>query len=833
VHTYLLAVFVYPCLLALLCVGAGLLVDRVAGGWLAAALLPVVGAAALIALSQLSTYSVVAARATPYAMAAVCVCGFALGRHRVMGLVRRWRSLGWRLTLPVLVYALAIAPVLFSGQPSFSDYGALTDSAVHMIGANYLISHGQSFAHLDLRNSYGEYIHDYYADSYPSGADTLFGGSAFLLPISLIWVFQPFNAFVLATAFGPAWMLAGRAGLRGRWAAVAALTVTVPALVYGYDLIGSVKEITALPMILALGVLVSTHRRWLTGDLGAVVPVALIAAAGVAAIGVSFMAWVLPAVAVLLVVLGDELRARRLRRSRALLLVAVASTVGVVGALGTWVGVAGSLRVAQAIAATSSRGNLAAPLAPAQVAGTWLSSSYRFAPKSGALTLSSALIAITLLSALVGLGRLLASRQRALAGWIVLTLASAVALTVYGGVWTDAKLLVLASPLVLLLAWAGVAVLRRSRLPAAAAAVAAVIAGGVLVSDALQYRGSDLAPSARYAELASLDAKYAGQGPALFTDFDEWSLYELRDVDIGGPDFTYPPVAEATLATGHGAFVRLDSAAPASLRAYRLIIARRDPATRRPPSAYVLAWQGSYYQVWRRLTDAPSAITHVELNPSHGYACWRIGRLAALAYRDQAHLVSAVAPQILTIPVNRSRLTDWRRDTYGVNLDRPGRLTASFWIPRRGVWDLWLQGEIMPVVQVSIDGHRVATVADQLDGNLSNPDTTPPLPARLAAGRHTLTISRGSLSLAPGNGGTAMLRSVFLTPAHGPRAEPRLQRLAPDRFRVLCGESLQWIEVVPDAPTQPPGPVTRVAAARPGPPRALPRSLGARLVAAI
>jgi hypothetical protein len=42
--------------LALLCFGAGVLIDHISGGFLPALLLPVVGVAALIALSQLSTY---------------------------------------------------------------------------------------------------------------------------------------------------------------------------------------------------------------------------------------------------------------------------------------------------------------------------------------------------------------------------------------------------------------------------------------------------------------------------------------------------------------------------------------------------------------------------------------------------------------------------------------------------------------------------------------------------------------------------------------------------------------------------------------------------------
>ena len=90
---------------------------------------------------------------------------------------------------------------------------ALSDSAVHMIGADYLIRHGQHYAGLDLRNSYGQFINDYYNTSYPSGADTLLGGARFLLGLPMIWAFQPLNAFVLACATGPAWLIARRMGL--------------------------------------------------------------------------------------------------------------------------------------------------------------------------------------------------------------------------------------------------------------------------------------------------------------------------------------------------------------------------------------------------------------------------------------------------------------------------------------------------------------------------------------------------------------------------------------------------------------------------------------------
>src|SRR5581483_7294575 len=108
------------------------------------------------------------------------------------------------LAASVLAYLLALAPVLLSGRPSFSS-GALSDPAVHLLGADYLIHHGQSYGHLDLSNSYGRFVKSYYGTDYPSGADTLFGGSALLLGLPLIWAYQPFNAFVLALGCGGAW----------------------------------------------------------------------------------------------------------------------------------------------------------------------------------------------------------------------------------------------------------------------------------------------------------------------------------------------------------------------------------------------------------------------------------------------------------------------------------------------------------------------------------------------------------------------------------------------------------------------------------------------------
>jgi hypothetical protein len=796
---FVLTTLVYPAALAALCIGAGLLVDRCSGGWLPGLLLPSVGGAALIAVSQLTTYLAPIAAATPYLMVAVALAGLIFGWPRAVMLLRRSREWRWQLVAPVLAYVLALAPVLLAGRPTFSSYMTLSDSAIHMMGSDFLLRHGQDYAHLDLHNSYGQYINNYYNTYYPSGSDTLFGGSSFLLGLPLIWTFQPFNAFMLATAAGPAWLLIRRIGLDGGWAALGALTATVPALVYGYELIGSIKEISSLGMILTLGVLVTLHRRWLRGRPTGAIPFALVAAAGVSALGVGFGAWVLAAAAVLAVVVIGEIAAKPDGVRRVLSLTGVGALVTFLAALPTWLEASGSLKIAQNIASTGNHGNLIKPLRAVQVFGVWVWSSYKNPPVGANLTATDVLIAVTVLAALLGAIRVIRTREYVLAGWLALILLVWIGLSQYSTTWVEAKTLMLTAPVVAILAWGGVAALRASTFRVAAPLLALALAGGVIASDAMQYHSANLAPTVRYEELASIGHRYAGKGPTLFTDFDEYSLYELRDLDVGGPDFIYSPGALAGVGGGYRYPVELERLAPAALRSYPLMVTRRNPASARPPSAYSLLWRGTYYEVWGRRKGAPAAISATSLTGTPAEQCARIRSLAGLARVRGGRLIAAGSPELVHISLaGASHPPRWghvRED--GLVMSTPGRLSAAFTVPRAGVWELWLQGQIMPVVGVSIDGHRLASIGGQLDGNSLVLNTITPLAVSLSAGPHRLSIlRRGGFSLAPGDGGSAVLYAVFLTPSGAPLQQP-LRTVAPGAWRSLCGRPYDWIEVVP------------------------------------
>jgi hypothetical protein len=797
------ATLLYPCLLALLCVGAGLAVNRFSGRFLPVALLPAVGAAALVALSQLSTWIVALAPATPYLMLAFALLGFALAPRRE--LLERLRRRSAMLLVPLLAYLLAIAPVLLAGRASFSSFMALSDSAVHMIGADYLIHHGQNYAHLDLHNSYGQFIENYYGTGYPSGADTLFGGSALLLGLPLIWAFQPFCGLILALGSGPAWLIARRFGLPGGWAALAAFTATLPAIVYGYELIGSIKELVAVVMLLSLGALLAEHRSWLGRAPQRVLPCALVLAGGVSALGVGFGAWAFAVGAVLLAVLLADSRGVRINKRTAALGVLAGAGALLIAAWPTWRHVLQSLNVAQSISSTANPGNLHEPLKWTQAFGIWLRGSYKQAPVGAAGAVTYALIAVTLIACLLGALQLLRLRRFALAGWIALTLLVWLVLSRTATTWVDAKALVLTSPVLVLLAWGGVAALREPppgrshRAPFAglvAALLALALAGGVLASDAVQYHASNLAPTARYEELASIDTRFAGRGPTLFTDFDEYSMYVLRDLDVGGPDFVYPPPALASLAGGYGRPVQLDRASPKSLQGYQLIVTRRDPSAESPPAAYELAWQGTYYEVWARRSSAIPAVRHFAASGQAPVACARVREFVRVARANGLTVVGAPLPELVRVRLRHAiHPRGWGRTHGGWAMQHPGTLSVRFALPHGGDWQLWLQGQFMPSVTVRIDRRRLALLAGQLAGNSLVPDTVGPLHVRLARGSHRLMVTRSGFSLAAGNSGAAVLDAAFLTPAGAPTRVLRTLSLSASPS-VLCAQPVEWVELV-------------------------------------
>ena len=374
--------------------------------------------------------------------------------------------------------------------------------------------------------------------------------------------------------------------------------------------------------------------------------------------------------------------------------------------------------------------------------------------------------------------------------------------------WVDAKTLMLTSPVVVLLAWAGVAALRlsrralarpRGRLAVSAAARRSCSPGASSPPTLAQYHSSNLAPTARYEELASLERPLRrSAGPTLFTDFDEYSLYELRDLDVGGPDFVYPPPALAAAPAATAAPSTSTASSPAALGC---LSADRhpprscsQPATVRLPAALagpLLPGVGPPCRGARRRS------VHV--------ACWPARPLCMRTRRSVSHACGKRRSR----PLDRRRLARGRADSprphslippAGAISTRPCHAPAGPAAGHVRGAPLRRLGAVAPGAVHAGDRHRHRRAPARLDlraarRQLARARHVPPVPLRLSAGSHTISIARQGFSLAPGNGGSAVLDTVFLTPARTPARA--LVELAPGADpRSLCGRTYHWIELL-------------------------------------
>jgi hypothetical protein len=143
---------------------------------------------------------------------------------------------------------------------------------------------------------------------------------------------------------------------------------------------------------------------------------------------------------------------------------------------------------------------------------------------------------------------------------------------------------------------------------------------------------------------------------------------------------------------------------------------------------------------------------------------------------------------------NSSHPARWGHQRGALVMNRAGRLVARFRLPAGGRWQVWIQGQLMPRVRFAVDGSSLASIRGELSGNSLVADTLPPVTVSLAAGMHSLTVTRGGATLAPGDGGAAVLTAVLLTPAG---SDPAALRSVPaGAWRALCGGLYRWVELV-------------------------------------
>jgi hypothetical protein len=577
--TLLLPWIGFPLALGAVAIGSALVLERAAGRRVPGPLLLPVGLVVMTVVASFTASSGRTVQLTVPMLVGLPVLGLALGH-------------GFRRVDPyaagcALVAFVAVgAPVLASGEPTFTGYVKLDDTATFLALTDRVLEHGRELDGL-APSSYEATLAVNLAQGYPTGALLPLGVGARLVGTDPAWVFQPYLAFLAAMLALCLYTLVGPVLHSRPWRAFVASLASQSALLYGFALWGGVKELyaaAALALVAATVPLVRGAAR--SGLLPGTA-----AAATILALSPGALIWLLPPLVAL--VTGTRAKPRG---------TAVACAAATVLALPAFASATRFLREdnRSSFRDDNELGNLIGPLDPAQLLGIWPTTDFRVDPGDTRTTL--VLLGVTLAAAAIGLLFALERRAAAMLAYAASGVLGAVAYSALGSPWLEAKAFAVASPGVLLLALVGGMKLLERRRPVAVFALAA-IAGGVFASNALAYRDARLAPRAQLVELEQIGRRFAGEGPALMTEYQPYGVrHFLRHLDAeGASELRRRPVPlREGRVLGKGEVADIDAFAPEAVLVYRTLVLRRSAGASRPPDVYRLVWRGRYYDVWQR-----------------------------------------------------------------------------------------------------------------------------------------------------------------------------------------------------------------------------------------
>lgn len=804
-------------------------------------LLPATGFAALIAVGGIITCFPALAEFTTGAVTGLAVAGYLAlitggPRGPVRSLARLKPGPGWvaPLIAAVGVFFVFGAPVILSGSATFAGYVKLDDTSTWLAFTDHVLAHGHSSSML-APSSYEATIQINLEAGYPLGAFIPLGVGHELTGQDSAWLFQPYLSLMAALMALVFYELATPVIRNHRLRAAAIFIAAQPALLVGYAFWGGIKEVATalLVAILAVGA-VGLVKDPKTRS-AVVVPVlsgaALIGVMGAG--GLPWLAGIVVGTAVLLA--GSIWKGRRAGADtggflRGRLGAGLIALVGIAVIGLPTVFAAGQLFSPDQDAltrASEEMGNLIRPLSLAQYPGPWPVGDFRVEPDSGLANLLTALLVLATLVA-AGFGLVAAVSRRAW-GLLLLTFGTGLGSFVVwlvGSPWVQGKALATGSASFLILAMAGIGYLLgagskaelegevegRSRLMPglstrglkAIGAVLLIVPCGILVSSALAYHETWLAPKDQLAELSEIGQEFKGEGPALMTEYQAYGVrHFLRLLDAEGASELRRRVIPRLdgAETEKGAWSDTDELvmdpSQQGVLTYRTLVLRKNPRQSRPPSPYELKWQGDYYEVWQRPENYDPARLVArrplggELQPAAVPNCAVVQNLASRAGTNAE--VVAAERQPNAIAELTEYPADWVPDPVNQTLTplSDGTATGTVVVPETGRYRVWVGGSARGRVSVDVAGQNAGSARGLLNNNAQF-IMLEELEIGAGSAPVSLSYERGS-SLRPGTGGYPFgIGPVVLEPV----VEASIVRLPPRDAQKLCGRSLDWIEII-------------------------------------
>ena len=508
----------------------------------------------------------------------------------------------WPAAAFVVAYGIAMAPLVGTGYSAMLGYQLNGDPAAHITLVEEIAQHSANADH-PLRDSVHTATRDLEA-GYPLGsyAWPLFG--RVLTGVDVFHLWTPLSAVVLALMALVSYALLRTLAAPRAFAAAAGTLAGVGYLVYSYHVQGGTKEVL-LPLAAYGAVALAANALGRPLTRLSLVPAAVAAGAAVADLGYGGLAWVAPAGLVVAAVLGW--RAWHASSSGGLLPLVPAAAIGVLLALPIAVRTVSFFRENNGTI-TGAVGNLVGAVPFREAFNVWLAHDYRL-PATYAAGLSPAGVWLAGAACVVGGAWALRRRNLAIPLALLAGLAAVVIVTPRASIYYDAKTYVAAAPALGLASAAGVLAFVRAggALRIVGIVAGALLATGVIASDAYVYSGAWVTPRYRFQELAQVAERTRGQGPLLIDDYEQWAPYILRGSR---------PWIEHTFRVPYAFFSHPGNLPPVRpldpddyqlrhIEMFPLVLVRRDPYGSRPPSNFTPAFETKRYVLWRRTGPAP------------------------------------------------------------------------------------------------------------------------------------------------------------------------------------------------------------------------------------
>jgi hypothetical protein len=720
---------------------------------------------------------------------------------------RQWRLLDrGAIAAAVVAWLLMMAPVLMTGAWTWPGYNFVNDTAVQLLLADHVASHGLALpSAADFANSTAaQHIQIYRTSDYPLGTHAVLGMAGRFIPADLAVLYQPLIATFAAWLALTLYCLARRAGAGAPAAVVSAVGAIAANLFLNYGYQGSLKEVAIVAIVAAAVLVIEALRaevrlRWgIAAGVLAGTGLTVYATAAAPYLGIAGLA---AAAVLVLAVLRTGVRPRAAAVvAIAAVVCALAAAAPVLSGLATFNRVAsGNFASAQS---AQDLGQLARPLPLLQTAGVWLGGEYRLPVPSGRATLNDIALWAMLLFALAGMVRSLRRREPGPALLLAALAIPVLVLRARLSPYAEAKTMANASPAIVFLALLGATALRwhvSRGVRMAGIAAAAVLLGLVLTSAAYSYRVIQDAPTGRMEALAEVDDALAGtHGLVLLDDFEAFGKWFLRDRWLNVPweavtprqRFTYLQISTINERSDIDQYVLF------FIQYYRYIVQRMGADASAAPGNYDLIYANRWYRIWKQVRPIKTIAHHYSFQATYtGGAtppCKLIEDILKGLEPDQRLVAMPRPPETRMDTASARHTAGWPKHPFIPNAvvpSIPGSATARIDFPADGTYQAWLMASTGRTLTVSVDGRRIGGAR----GVNTQGGWLPAGTVDVSRGKHVVEVRRGHGNLRPGDRYAGWLGQLVFVSTR------KIQSVTVPRSRArdLCrrGRFLDWLEV--------------------------------------